>query len=81
MPQKDLKQAFLYWAHIRQNVIQNHITLDSFWKISDNKSFHVRPKGTKQSFRFAAINPNGGYADKHCYWFNRDFVSKIIEDN
>ena len=81
MPQNDLKQAFLYWAHIRHNVIQNHIDLDYFWKISDNKSFHVRPKGTKRSFRLAAVNPNGGYADKFCYWFNRNFVLKIIENN
>lgn len=80
MSQDDLKQAFRYWTHIRQNVIQDKIQLCNFWKISDGKKFHVRPKGTKQSFHLAAVNPNGGKADKYCYWFNREFVLSIVND-
>lgn len=81
MSQDQLKQAFRYWAHIRRNVINNKIDLQYFWKIGDKKDFHVRPKGTKQSFHQAAQNPNGGMADKYCYWFNRDFVLKIVKEN
>lgn len=80
MPQSDLKQAFRYWVHIRENVIHNHITLSDFWSIADNKMFHVRPKGTKQSFKLAAVNPNGGMADKYCYWFNAKYVKEIVSN-
>lgn len=78
MPQSDLRQAFRYWVHIRENVIHNRINLADFWSIADNKMFHVRPKGTKQSFKLAAVNPNGGMADKYCYWFNAKYVKEIV---
>lgn len=81
MPQDDLKQAFNYWTHIRRNVIQNRIALENFWKISDGKKFHVRPKGTKQSYKDAAVNPNGGMVDKYCYWFNSEYVLSIVGKN
>lgn len=81
MSQDQLKQAFRYWAHIRRNVIHNTIDLSSFWSIGDKMDFHVRPKGTKNSYHLAAVNPNGGWSEKYCYWFNREFVLKIVTDN
>lgn len=79
MPQDDLLQAFRYWVDIRKKVLYNKIELSSFWKIKDDKSFHVRPKGTKKSFKNAAINPNGGKCDKYCYWFNSSYVKGIVK--
>lgn len=81
MPQADLTIAEQYWESIRLNVMQNNISLDHFWSISDHRRFHVRPKGTKSSYINAAHNPNGGVADKFCYWFNADYVKNIIETN
>ncbi|HAZ52531.1 MAG TPA: hypothetical protein DCY66_12795 [Bacteroides sp.] len=78
MPQKDLDVAEKYWQSIRKSVLANKIYLDSFWKLSDKRYFHVRPKGTENSYKNAAINPNGGVADKYCYWFNVEYVSNII---
>ena len=85
MPQKDLKIAEEYWQDIRKHLKNNEIGLDHFWKAcwskKNGKHFHVRPKGTKNSYLGAADNPNGGKADKFCYWFNKEYVTNIIENN
>ena len=85
MPTEDLKIAEEYWLDIRKNVLQNKIGLDYFWKQGwseeNKKHFHVRPKGTITSYKNAAINPNGGKADKYCYWFNKGYVQNILKDN
>lgn len=81
MPSKDLDIAEEYWEDIRFHVLHNQIGLEFFWKASDHKLFHVRPKGTKSSYKNAATNPNGGMADKMCYWFNREYVTDIIKNN
>ena len=78
MPQSDLEEARLYWENIREAVRNNKIQLDSFYSIADHKKFHVRPKGTIKSYKKAAVNPNGGMADKYCYWFNSEYVKMII---
>lgn len=81
MPEDDLSDAQLYWQNIRQNVLADNIRLDAFYKSSDKKKFHVRPKGTKESYKGAAVNPHGGMADKYCYWLNRSYVEEIIRQN
>ena len=78
MPPKDLDVAEQYWTNIRTHVLKNEISLKYFWKLGDKKLFHVRPKGTANSYKNAAINPNGGKADKYCYWFNGEYVQNII---
>lgn len=79
MSSKDLNSAQKYWEHIRKNVLDNRISLENFWKISDNKDFHVRPKATKKIQ--LTPNPHGGKVEKLCYWFNADFIKKIIDEN
>lgn len=81
MPQKDLEDAKKYWLDIKKQIADNHIDLDYFYKIADNLKFHVRPKGTKTNYYNSAINPNGGYCNSYCYWFNSSYVKSIIEDN
>lgn len=81
MPNQDLDLAEDYWKDIREHVLHNQIGLEYFWRASDHKLFHVRPKGTKDNYKNAAINPNGGKADKMCYWFNREYVAEIIKEN
>lgn len=78
MPADDLELAREYWENIRAGVMANKITADSFWNISDRKSFHVRPKAGKGADK--THNPNGGTANKYCYWFNPEYVKKIIDD-
>jgi DNA mismatch repair protein MutH len=79
MPVQDLELAQEYWQNIRDAVLTNNITTNSFWHISDHKNFHVRPKARDKADK--AINPNGGMCDKYCYWFNAEYVKKIIDDN
>lgn len=77
MPAADLLQAREFWEDIRKNVLNNDIKLDAFWHISDRRKFHVRPKAGKKIQR--TPNPNGGDAEKYCYWFNADYVKNIID--
>lgn len=77
MPSSDLKVAKEYWANIRQNVLSDNIHLDAFWKISDHRIFHVRPKARKHEEKTA--NPNGGLCDKYCYWLNSEYIKEIID--
>lgn len=78
MPPEDLEVAKEYWNSIRQNVLNNNINLSSFWNIAKHRKFHVRPKATKNTQK--AANPNGGFCDKYCYWFNAEYVKSIIDN-
>ena len=78
MPQEDLNQAESYWNHIKENVLNNHISEEYWWKAKDKKKFHVRPKAQK-STDLAPI-PNNGWAKKFCYWFNNDYVRNIVDE-
>lgn len=77
MPQKDLEWAEVYWNHIKENVLTNHISEEYWWKGADKKKFHVRPKAQKAAD--LAPTPNGTWAKKFCYWFNNDYVREIVE--
>lgn len=79
MSSENLDAAEKYWQHIRDNVLSNKINLYDFWSIADNKDFHVRPKATKKTQ--LTPNPNGGYAEKYCYWLNANFIKKILDEN
>lgn len=78
MPQEDLEIARAYWENIRHAVISNNITSRAFWSIGDHRKFHVRPKAIVKSDQ--AVNPNGGFCDKYCYWFNAEYVKQIIDN-
>ena len=77
MPTDDLEIAREYWEDIRRNVITDNIRRDAFWKLSDHRKFHVRPKATRETQK--AVNPNGGECNKFCYWFNAEYVKQIID--
>ena len=78
MPQEDLDWAEVYWNHIKDNILANHISEKYWWKGADKKKFHVRPKAQKANN--LAPTPNGGKAKKFCYWFNNDYVREIIDN-
>jgi len=78
MSQADLKLAEDYWNHIKANILSDHISDEYWWKGTDKKKFHVRPKG--QNAKNLAPTPNGGKAKKFCYWFNNDYVREIIDN-
>lgn len=78
MPQDNLKVAKQYWINIRENILNNHIAPYYFWGLKDDNNFHVRPKATVADD--LTVNPNGGMVQKYCYWFNRQYVKNIIEN-
>lgn len=77
MPVKDLDDAADYWLNIKNAVTNNHISPEYFYRESNHKKFHVRPKGSKKYF--LTDNPNGGKVHKYCYWFNHDYIMSIVE--
>ncbi len=77
MPQEDLETAKDYWENIRQAVISNNITSDSFWNVGDHRKFHVRPKAKNKNDKVK--NPHGGFCEKYSYWFNSEYVKQIID--
>ena len=78
MPQDDLNLAEEYWNHIKENVINDHISEEYWWKGKDKKKFHVRPKAQKSED--VVPTPRGGWAKKFCYWFNNDYVKEIVNE-
>ena len=78
MSQSDLKLAEEYWNHIKINVLADHISEEYWWKGTDKKKFHVRPKAQKATD--LAPTPNGKGAKKFCYWFNNDYVREIVDN-
>lgn len=79
MPQGDLEVAEEYWQHIRNNVLASKIGAQYWWKGSDRRKFHVRPKAQKSTDLSPA--PNGTFAKKYCYWFNNDYVKQLVTNN
>ncbi len=77
MPGEDLRLAEEYWTDIRAAVLANNISADNFWSIADKRNFHVRPKAKNKQDK--AVNPNGGLCNKFSYWFNADYVKRIID--
>lgn len=78
MPQHDLEYAEIYWNHIKENILADHISEEYWWKGADKKKFHVRPKAQKAVD--LAPTPNGKSAKKYCYWFNNDYVREIVDN-
>ena len=79
MPREDLKIAEGYWKNIKNCVHENHISPEYFYKASDKKNFHVRPKAKNAAD--VTPNPHGGTSKKYCYWFNKEYIKEIVELN
>lgn len=78
MPPKDLDEASVYWLNIKNAVKNNHISPEYFYRESDHRKFHVRPKGKNASD--LTTNPHGGMAKKYCYWFNHEYIQQITDN-
>ena len=66
------EQAREFWLDTRKKIREGETS--NFWKISDNKTFHVRPKA-RDSKDLTTLR-DGSQAPKLGYWIN----AKIIED-
>lgn len=81
MPPNDLELAEKFWRNILENIANRTTssTCNHYWKDSDKKNFHVRPKGRNSADKTST--PFESETSKMCYWFNRDYVKSIIDNN
>lgn len=80
MPSGDMKEAEDYWLNIRQNVVKDTLqdSTNTYWKLSDGKDFHVRPKARRRTdVSFSPVS--GVEVPKKAYWFNGSYVQKILQ--
>jgi len=75
MPQKDLKIAAKFWRDTKKKIKADDF--DHFWKISDHKICHVRPKAINNSDTMEA--PSGRMVVNKGYWLNAEYILKIIQ--
>lgn len=80
MPVEDLSNAEMYWENIRMNVLSDTLqdADNSFWKLADNRDFHVRPKAQTSKDKYLSPISNKEIPKK-AYWFNRGYVKKILQ--
>lgn len=81
MPPKDLDVAEEFWKDILKNIKSRTTASKSnnFWKESDGRNFHVRPKARDAAEKTST--PFEAETSKMCYWFNHAYVKAIVDAN
>lgn len=80
MPVEDLGDAMDYWLNIKANVMADTLqdSTNDYWRLSDGRNFHVRPKAQKGKDRH--LSPISAVeVPKKAYWFNKEYVRRIIK--
>lgn len=76
MPLEDQKEAKKLFEDTKAKVQAGDF--NHFRKISDSKICHVRPHGKNANDLMKA--PDGSMQKKYCFWLNRGYIKKIIDD-
>lgn len=74
MPHKDLITAKDFWQDTRNKIATDNF--DDFWKLSDHKICHVRPKAKDNSDKMKTIS--GKMVTKKGYWLNADYILEVV---
>ena len=74
MPVKDLEQGMVLWNDTREKVANGNY--EHFIKASENPVCHIRPKA--QNAADTTEGAQGFQVKKMCYWLNREYVLKQI---
>lgn len=78
MPLSDVKKASAVWKDTRDKVKRGDYT--HFMTMKDgNPVSHIRPKAKKSSEMMNT--PQGGEAKKFCYWLNRSYVLRVVNEH
>lgn len=75
MPADDLEEAKHFWEDTRDKVYNNDY--EHFLKSSEHPICHVRPKAITAATDLM-LTPQGEYKTKKCYWLNRTYIIKIL---
>lgn len=65
------------WLETVERIKNNQY--DNLPKITESHILHVRPHGKKRSDTYPT--PDGKQATKKCFWFNKEYIKKQIEEN
>ncbi len=77
MPFKDLLVAKEFWKDTRNKIAAN--CFDCFWKLSDHRICHVRPKAKNSLDTMRA--PSGKMIPKKGYWLNAEYILEIVNNH
>lgn len=74
MPRKDLEVAKEFWQDIKDKI--NKDEFEDFWKLSNHRICHVRPKAKDSSDKMET--PSGKMVTKKGYWLNAEYILDIV---
>ena len=74
MPYKDLGVAREFWLDTKKKIADD--VFDDFWKLSDHKICHVRPKAKNNNDKMPT--PSGKTVTKKGYWLNAEYILGIV---
>lgn len=74
MSVEDLEKSRMFWEDTRNKICNNDYL--HFLKSSEHPICHIRPKGINAEDLM--LTPQGHYEKKKCYWLNRAYITKII---
>ena len=77
MPQTDLAVAKEFWNDTKARIAADDF--EHFWKLSDQRIFHVRPKAVNSKDTMEA--PSGRQIVKKAYWLNAKYVLEIVKEH
>lgn len=87
LPDTVLAEAKEYWWNIKENVEKDTLydnneetqkeKRNTFWRLSDGRHFHVRPKA--QTSRDMTESPlTGEQVKKKCYWLDNKYLANVV---
>lgn len=77
MPRQDLAVAREFWEDTKAKIAADDFS--NFWKLSDHKICHVRPKAQNNADTMEA--PSGRMVTKKGYWLNAEYVLEVVNAN
>lgn len=77
MPRKDLEVAREFWIDTKNKIAAD--VFDDFWKLSDHKICHVRPKAKDNTDTMET--PSGRMVTKKGYWLNAEYILDIVNSH
>ena len=77
MPHKDLAIAKCFWQDTKEKIAADDFS--HFWKLSDHKICHVRPKAKNNTDKMET--PSGRMITKKGYWLNAEYILDVIKAN
>lgn len=76
MPYNDIAKAKIFWSDTKRKIKKD--TFNNFYKLRDNRIFHVRPKGKNNKDLMKTAD--GKLRPKLCYWLNAKYIKSVVSE-